>query len=181
MPAQSVNHKRSVDESNEGGSIGWPIHHSWYASACELTIPSTRSYPNKWEPYQVIEIHLILVQSCQKSILEIASLLLTVMWISQQIGESWIYFFVTHLYKWELNLIDLVDFEPGSTHVPNDFESEGTSDNAWSDNSLSDVGATLEEDHQNQHMSPGLSDMPVSPSVQDFFATTTSRFYWWYF
>ena len=81
----------------------------------------------------------------------------------------------------ELNLIDLVDFEPGSTRVPNDFESEGTSDNAWSDNSSSDVGATLEEDHQNQHMSPGLSDMPVSPSVQDFFATTTSRFYWWYF
>ena len=87
----------------------------------------------------------------------------------------------SNLYKWELNLIDLVDFEPGSTRVPNDFESEGTSDNAWSDNSSSDVGATLEEDHQNQHMSPGLSDMPVSPSVQDFFATTTSRFHWWYF
>ena len=50
----------------------------------------------------------------------------------------------------ELNLIDLVDFEPGSTRVPNDFES-GTSDNASSDNASSDVGATPEEDHQNQH------------------------------
>ena len=86
-------------------ACSFTIHHYWYASACELTIPSTRSYPNKWELYHVIEIHLILVLSCQKSILEIASLLLTVMWISQQIGESWIYFFVTHLYKWELNLI----------------------------------------------------------------------------
>ena len=27
----------------------------------------------------------------------------------------------SNLYKWELNLIDLVDFEPGSTRVPNDF------------------------------------------------------------
>ena len=49
----------------------------------------------------------------------------------------------------ELNLIDLVDFEPGSTRVPNDFESKGTSYNAWSDISSSDVGATSEEDHQN--------------------------------
>ena len=39
----------------------------------------------------------------------------------------------------ELNLIDLVDFEPGSTRVPNNFESEGTSDYASSDNALSDV------------------------------------------
>ena len=30
----------------------------------------------------------------------------------------------------ELNLIDLVDFEPGSTRVPNDFESKGSSYNA---------------------------------------------------
>ena len=30
----------------------------------------------------------------------------------------------------ELNLIDLVDFEPRSTRVPNDFESKGSSYNA---------------------------------------------------
>ena len=66
----------------------------------------------------MIEIHLILIQSCQISILEIASLL----FIDSNVDlpTNWR----------ELNLIDLVDFEPGSTRVPNNFESEGTSDNA---------------------------------------------------
>ena len=101
-----------------------------------MTIPSTRSDPNKWEPFHdSFNPHQILSNiNSGDCIITIDS--------NVDLPTNWR----------ELNLIDLLDFEPGSTRVPNNFESsDGTSDNASSDNASSDVGATPEEDHQNQH------------------------------